>query len=292
MAIWKDIPTEIVLYILRHLLLYDTHSISLVSHQLRSYAEPLLYRSVELNASDVGPNNCHGEDPHVYVRRFTRTIVNRPKLGAHVRDLKLMRVWDVVEDYDAMEDCTNCSTSIDVSGEGEEHEALVEATAELARVGVDDYALANVQQDLRTIVRATEAKGLPNGLLFKGGYRGMAIVLLHHLPSLKKLEMTGLRDLETIALSCFGLVEGSVPVGLLSLKELTMIYDDQEVSLSRAYFQNSTNRSCRNHGPQRRSCLSCPYPRFNLTRSAGSAELTTSRGLLVAMTVALFSWAQ
>lgn len=96
---------------------------------------------------------------------------------------------------------------------------------------MDDASVENVQDDLRIIARSTGAKGLPNGLAFKGGCNGMALVLLHHLPSLKKLEIKGLVFLETLALSSSRLVGGSLPVGLFSLEDLTMIYDAHEPTL-------------------------------------------------------------
>ncbi|KAF8323755.1 hypothetical protein DL93DRAFT_2092445 [Clavulina sp. PMI_390] len=69
------------------------------------------------------------------------------------------------------------------------------------------------------------ARDIPNGLVVQGGYYGLALVLLHHLPNLERLRLKATNDLETVALSAFDFIDGGVPIGLASIRELELEYD-------------------------------------------------------------------
>lgn len=104
--------------ILRYLSKSDTTFTILVSRQLRSLSEPLLYRTVRLHANTAYSEpygNFDGDDLHVHLRQSTSTIVTRPKLGTYVKELLLDQVWDLVPNYDTMDDCANCNVRLDVT---------------------------------------------------------------------------------------------------------------------------------------------------------------------------------
>lgn len=75
------------------------------------------------------------------------------------------------------------------------------------------------------IADSAVAHGFLNGMALAAGCRGLAIMLLHHLPNLKELQIISCSEIETVALTCLDLFDTGTPAGLLSLTSLVMLYD-------------------------------------------------------------------
>lgn len=208
----------------------DLLSVSLVSNNLYRLVTPILYKNVELK----GVESDYAREDHDVsrtLRRFTRTISSNPHLGVHVRSLSLLSVFDLVQPYDALQDSKQCSSVVDVeSHPGREAQVAERAVGFLEECGMPQAVLDDVQADLISIARVISARNLPNGLIYRGGSRGMVLALLHHLSSLSVLVIRDCRYAETIACSCFGAIAGGVPSGLLSLSQLTLMPGSPKVS--------------------------------------------------------------
>lgn len=224
MAKWQSLPDELVLYILRNLKEFRDHrSASFVSRQFHVFIEPQLYSSVSLLTGRLYDN--YGNDLDEIAerqtrsfRRFVRTIVGRPALGALVGELWL-RSWDTRDfhhKYNPSEDIRRYHLNF---SEQDSQTALA-----LLKYG-------EARDDLTMIARAVAAKGLPNGMVLAAESRGLALVLLHFLPNLKTFHMVSHHEMETLALSCLNLFDGGVPAGLSSISSLEIEYDAPRYNL-------------------------------------------------------------
>ncbi|KAF8308432.1 hypothetical protein DL93DRAFT_2086921 [Clavulina sp. PMI_390] len=228
MAVWANLPSELatsVLYELdptRYKTTYELWSArnrvdqnllncTYVSRQFRAIIEPLLYRKVHLPVAWKA-----GEDQISFrnVQQFTRTLVLRPELGKHVRELDIPCLD---ADYDENDDISTFVQECNTPYEEDEVDESLSAMSEPAR------------GDLQQILPALARLGINNGLLLRGGGNGLLLVLLHLLPKLQKLELIARSELEFIAYSCFAAFVGGIPAGLSSISELTLGYEDTEV---------------------------------------------------------------
>lgn len=224
MGAWSDLPYELASTIVHYLDMRqkwppgdhqvnrDVLHCTSVSHQFRAIAEPIFYREVHLS----GDWRDHAKI-HRRLRRFTRTITSRPELGLLVKHLH--------------------GSNLDEEDDGEQRlEELVELCS--STVGASESAkllgLMNdkARDDVQFLLLNIERKGLPNGLLLRGGAHGLAILLLHQLAALQILSLETYAALPMIAFASLGYFIGGVPAGLKSLRQISVLWGSDEASLS------------------------------------------------------------
>lgn len=208
MGTWNDLPVELVLIIIRLLdNERDSHpnrdviSCTYVSHLLRDVAEPFLYREV-----DVEPDS---EGDLVQLRCLARTIASRPRLGEYVQHLDIPSL--PYGSYDS-----------------EEIDFIIASDAMEYVIGTETNEFG---EDLTILLDAATRVGLPNNLIIDGGTIGELFLLLHLLPHLQTLRMRLRNDVCLIATSALGDFAGGMPAALQSVSDLSLFYDDYEVSV-------------------------------------------------------------
>ena len=190
MAVWSDLPTELVCEIVAWIeqrndidnhgeYQYDIHSLCAVSHHLHAVAKPYLYRNPRIEK--LGPwiepppirtSGYHWKEPDTdeedevctRLRQFLRTVIMRPALGVYVTRLRV--------------DCA---------------ETRVAAPAELVRLKKDindDQAEelfaafpAASKEDMLMLVAAAVENGFTNSDILQGGCAGQIVLLLDYLPN-------------------------------------------------------------------------------------------------------------
>lgn len=212
MAGWNDLPTELTALILQDLVLQkDVVNALVVCHRFRALLEPTLYKKVSISKPnyeyDCGDENGTETPP---LTSLVRTIAARPELGLLVQSLALGSLGDS-EAADGISEVEICNTDYN----GRHREEMLSSWGERA-------------SDLSIVLSAASQKGLPNGLVLKRG-RGKIVFLLHCLPNLSSLSFDCTHGLATIAYAALGRFKGGVPVGLQTVKSLTLSYDDTEM---------------------------------------------------------------
>lgn len=212
--------------VLSHLNAEEHLACSTVSLRLRALAEPFLYRSPVL--SRLGGDDAFDRgDEFAQLRRFVRTIVSRPTLGAFVKTLEV----ECIEDgFDYPDGKISAGELNAVMTEAERAEALEDVPE-----GFD------ARSDIDMLAKAAEIQGLSAGLILRGGCAGQTVLLLHHLTRLKRLVFVTSDAVSPVADAALGRLQGGVPVGLAVIEQLHMTNG----GISQPYWEDGYHiRSC------------------------------------------------
>lgn len=207
MAAWQDLASELIMEIMEYL--DDFNSISLTSRHLHIIAERFMYRSVDLRGVPQSAEHHH-DVLSLRMRRFLRTLVQRPELGTRVRYLTVGDgVW-CDRDYEFY------------TPHGDVNENKPEQFADWA--GWDrEYV------DLISKIAPIVDMSLGCILDFDVSSAALLLLSLHYLPRLHLLELPrDARLMQTLGHVMCGLIPGGVPSGLKSLQVLDA-YDSEVV---------------------------------------------------------------
>jgi hypothetical protein len=181
------------------------HNVAAVSRQLREIAEPLLYRSVVLSGNGS-------------VRAFTHTIIARPVLAGHVKDMALE--WKDQGDHDEM--------ALNGERDEESHEKLQ---------AVDGLQLSDQARPTTDFIRAAKSSGLESfwiSMLRKENPTAEVVLMLHHLPALQSLHTTPPSSIAVFMEAFPSLdkpsqrTEAALPIALRNISSLSVGYWDTE----------------------------------------------------------------
>lgn len=222
MAGWQDLPNELTSYILKifasgvplhHRELEELVNVLLVCRRFRAIMEPIIYATPNVRSDSF--DGSYETGIHLDIGCFLRTIILRPDLGRLVKAVSIgLRDVDVYScTYEEV--TKRCSNQLDI----EESEAIIQSLPSAER------------DDTRLLAHAATEAGLSNALVLQGGYPGLVILLLHHVPSLKFLSISGGHEMRIIASAALGCVRGGVPIGLQSINSLRLSYNDWKYGL-------------------------------------------------------------
>ncbi|KAF8310035.1 hypothetical protein DL93DRAFT_2099707 [Clavulina sp. PMI_390] len=179
-----------------------------VSRQFRALVEPFLYRDVQIH-----DHSGDWERASAHLCFFSRTIMEKPVLGRHVRTLSVPLQSGWLDEAASQLAIVECNKTYD-------HTEISEFLA---------LSGESKREDLQAIIDAIPSLGLLNGFIVKGGPSGIFIALLHLLPRLKILYIQALAHLHHVARSCSEDFVGGVPAGLKSIIELSVAHKDEEI---------------------------------------------------------------
>lgn len=215
MAVWNDLPTEIITTILYHLDFQHESAVAMaVCYRFRAILEPKLYSEPIILWSDI-PRCCIESGrrglEHGSLRYFLHTILTRPELGSRVRSLILY------------------------ASSQAQRKQLAQATLRCGCAG-QAHRQANTSQPLSdeiinptdVISAAAAQRGLLNSVV-ENRASGLVVLLLHHLPRLSMLDLSWWDNdqLGIVASAAMGHLEGGIPAGLRSLRSLELVYFEE-----------------------------------------------------------------
>lgn len=230
----QDVPVEVILHVIEILSRKargprSLRSLCLVSHGLKELAQPFLYHDATVECSPHILSFLYGskdsrKDKQRRLRQFLRTIILRPELGTHVRDLVLVGAGGRASEYSLTEEISSISLHV-AHKDAEEREDP----------GLPDKErhpklYRQAHRDLVEISGAAAKAGLPSGFVYLPGSNGLIILLLHFLPNLNFLALHANNTVETIACASLDCLPGGVPSGLRSVRDIRMMCDSEKVS--------------------------------------------------------------
>ena len=201
MAKLHDLPSELIYEALRYLDRPQILRLCFVSRNLLNIVEPLLYRNPDLTRG-----RSNGLEPAFFeLRGFARQIISRPRLASVVRNLKIVapdKEWDEVRPPSVFNGHRDA------------------ADVDWLRASQTDAEW----EDLEVVIAAMAEKGIPNALIVDGGWWGEVVALLHHLPQLLSLSISGSNEVRLLTYAAMGKLVGGVPIGLRTISHLQLMY--------------------------------------------------------------------
>ena len=199
MAKWHDLPSELIYEALCYLDQPQILCVCFVSRFLLAIAEPLLYRNPDLTR-----RLSNGEGPAFFeLRGFARQIISRPRFAPMVCNLKIVSPDEDLYDVRPPSVFNGHHDAADV-------DCLCKTDAE--------------REDLGVVIAAMSEEGIPNALVVDGGWWGEVVALLHHLPQLLSLSISGSNAVRLLTYAATGKLVGGVPIGLRTISHLQLVY--------------------------------------------------------------------
>ena len=201
MAKWHDLPSELIYEALCYLNQPQILRVCFVSRFLLAIAEPLLYRNPDLTR---GLSN--GEGPAFFeLRGFARQIISRPRFAPMVCNLKIVSIEDELYEVRPPSVFNGHCDAADVD----------------RLCAIQTYA---EREDLKVVMAAMAEEGIPNALVVDGSWLGEVVALLHHLPQLRSLSISGSNEVRLLTYAAMGKLVGGVPIGLRTISHLQLMY--------------------------------------------------------------------
>ena len=197
MAKRHDLPSELIHEVLCYLNRPQILRVCFVSRFFLAIAEPLLYRNPVLACP------YYSEPGFFKLRGFARQIISRPRFAPMVRKLNI----------------ASCELESDAARSPSP--SLFNEHCDAADVDRLYAIQTDVErEDLKVAMAAMAEEGIPNALVIEGGWMGEVVALLHHLPQLLSLSISGLTSFRLLAYAAMGKLVGGVPIGLRTISYL------------------------------------------------------------------------